>query len=105
VTRLDDGVLDVGSATRVKQPGMPALVWHVTELALGRAFTWEARSGGIVTIARHDISPADGGGSEVTLGIDQRGPIAWLLHLCFGGRTRRYVEAEARGLKRRAEVA
>jgi hypothetical protein len=104
VTRLDDGALDVGSAARVKQPGMPALVWRVTELALGRAFTWEARTGGMVTVASHDISPADGG-SAVTLSIDQHGPIAWLVHLCFGGRTRRYVEAEARGLKRRAEVA
>ena len=90
---------------RIKQPGMPPLVWQVTEFDdEGRSFTWTARSGGVITTGGHRVTESPGG-SVLELSIDQRGPLAPLVRAVLGGRTRRYVETEARSIKARAESA
>jgi uncharacterized protein YndB with AHSA1/START domain len=104
VEPLAAGGLAVGSGFRVGQPRMPALVWRVTALEPGRAFTWVARSPGIATTAVHEIEPADDGRSKVTLRVEQSGPLAGLLGWLTAGQTRRYVQMEADGLRRRAEA-
>jgi uncharacterized membrane protein len=104
VQRLDDGPLAVGSRAKVKQPRLPSIVWTVTELAPGKSFTWESRSPGALSIARHDIVPDESGhGSTVTLAVEQTGIIGGLVGGLLKGLTRRYVDTEAAGLKRRAE--
>src|SRR3954471_14486663 len=100
VERLEEGELRVGSSARIKQPALPRVVWTVTELVPGRSFTWEARSGGVHTKGIHTVE-ADGDGSRVTLGIDQRGPMSWLVTLLYARRTKRYVATEAEGLRSR----
>jgi uncharacterized protein YndB with AHSA1/START domain len=97
--------LVTGGRARVKQPGLPAMVWEVTSLDEGRQFTWEAATPGLRTVGEHRIDP-QGAGSRVTLGITQTGPLARLAALLYGRRTRRYVQAEADGLRARvmAEV-
>jgi hypothetical protein len=40
----------------------------------------------------------------VTLGVDFRGPLAWLVSRLYGKLTQRYIEMEAEGLKRRCET-
>ena len=104
VERLDQGELQVGSSARIKQPALPRIVWTVTEVVPGRSFTWEAHSGGVHTTAFHTIEP-DGDGSCVTLGIDQRGPMSWLVTLLYGRRTKRSVAMEAEGLRSQAVAA
>jgi uncharacterized membrane protein len=98
------GPMGPGARVRVKQPRFPAMTWNVTDWEPGEGFTWTASSAGVHTVASHRIEPA-GDGSLVTLSIDQRGPLAWLVALLAGGTTRRYVAMEAAGLKARAESA
>lgn len=106
VERLDSGKLRVGSSARVKQPGLPSLVWLVTALVPGRSFSWAARSAGVTTVAGHRVDAAGGGGGlTVTLSVRQTGLLAPLVALLASGRTRRYVQMEASGLKRWCEGA
>lgn len=100
VELLDDRPFAVGSRARVRQPGFPAVVWTVTELDEGRAFTWQARSPGVVSTGRHVVRPVSGG-SEVELGITQTGALAPLMRLVYGRTTRRFVQMEADGLRAR----
>lgn len=98
-------VLKVGSTVRLKQPRLPAMVWRVTEVEPGRSFDWTASSLGVTTEAGHRIEAMgdDRNRSRVTLSIAQTGPLAGLVGWLLGSQTRRYVELEAEGLKRRAE--
>lgn len=104
VEPLSDGPLAVGSRARVRQPRLPPVVWTVTDLSPGRSFSWESRTPGAVSTAVHEIEPtADGAASRVTLGVEQDGPLGRLVGRLLGGLTRKYVDMEAAGLKRRAE--
>jgi len=103
IHRLDSGPLGVGSRARVKQPKLPATVWTVTELEPGRAFVWVASSPGVRTEAAHRVAPS-GTGVTATVVLDQRGPLATVVAWFAGRLTRRYLEMEAAGLKRRAET-
>ena len=102
VTYVAGKRLAVGSRVRIKQPGLPALLWEVTEVTPLQSFTWQSRSRGIVTRASHYLSPGSAGGVTVRLGLQQSGPLAGLIGLLTGRRTRNYVRAE--GLKRRCEA-
>jgi uncharacterized membrane protein len=104
VRRLDDGPFGAGSRVRIKQPGIPALDWVVTELHPGTSFTWETTTAGVTIAAGHTIEPRAGGVS-VVLAVTQTGLLAPLLALLTGARTRRYVRLEAESLKRRCERA
>ena len=101
--RLDRSAFGIGSSVRIRQPKLKTMVWRVSEFQQGRLFTWETRSAGLSTVARHAIRPSEHGCS-VTLTIDQRGWLASLLKPLFMGLTQRYVEMEAQGLKKRCEL-
>jgi hypothetical protein len=102
VERVDGEPFGLGSRVRIKQPGFPKVEWEVHRFDLGRAFSWRATSPGLTTVAEHRIEP-HGDGSRVTLAVRQTGPLAGPLALLTSARTRRYVEMEAGGLKRRVE--
>lgn len=105
VERLDTGPLGVGSRARLKQPRLPVAVWEVTELEPGRSFTWVSHSALVTTTGEHVVMPVGGtsSGSLVRLVITQEGAMAGLAGRLAGSLTRRYLEMEAQGLKRRAE--
>ena len=90
--------LEVGARFRVKQPGLPLLVWTVTEVEPGRSFTWATSSPGVRTVGAHRLAPGADGGTDVVLSINQTGPAAALVALLTGRRTRRYLRLEADGL-------
>jgi uncharacterized membrane protein len=96
--------LTVGSRARIKQPGTPPLVWEVTSFEPGTSFTWRAKSLGITSVGSHKLRPVVGG-VQVTFGLHQTGPLAPIVQLFTGARTRRYVETEAASLKKRCEGA
>ncbi len=103
VSWLAGGGLARGSRARVRQPGMPALVWEVTDLEPGSSFIWRTASTGVTAIAFHRIRPVGSDKSELTIGVTQSGPLAGLVGLLSGRRTRRSIKLEADGLKRCAE--
>jgi uncharacterized membrane protein len=105
VRRLDDGPLRVGSRARVKQPGMPWLVWEVTELRDREAFTWAARSPGVRTAGVHRLRANPDGSTRITLELDQTGPLAGLVGALMGARSRRFLGMEAAGLKAASQAA
>ncbi|GAA2135074.1 SRPBCC family protein [Actinomadura napierensis] len=100
---LLDTPLAEGSRARVRQPGMPAAVWTVTAFTENENFTWRSRSPGVTTTGGHEVRPGPSGGTTVRLTLDQTGPLAPLIALLLGSRTRRYVTMEANGLKTAAE--
>ena len=104
VKRLEPGPLVLGASARIKQPGIPAMVWKVTELAEQESFTWEARAVGVVTTADHVLEDRDGGVTLV-LTVRQRGFLAGLVGRLFAERNRRYVEMEAAGHEACSEQA
>lgn len=106
VTRLialDDAELAVGRRFELKQPRMPKLVWVVTELRPGSGWSWEQRSPGGVTVARHDVVPISDGRTQVRQQIDQRGPVGVAVGVLMHRMTKRYLDLEAAGLKARSE--
>jgi len=95
----------VGNRAWVTQPRLGKNLWEVTEVEPGRAFTWRNSRPGLTTVGTHEVREVGSGRSELTLGIDISGPLAPLVALLEGRRSRRYVGLEAAGLKRGAETA
>jgi uncharacterized membrane protein len=108
VTRLvalDGPGIAVGKRFAIKQPRMPRLVWEVTEVDAGVAWTWVQRSPGGLTLASHDVIALSDGRARVHQLIDQRGPVGALVGVLMRRMTRRYLDLEAAGLKSRSERA
>lgn len=104
VERLDQGPLRVGSRARVRQPRLPVAVWEVTVLVPGERFAWVARGPGVVTTGTHIARDAGRPGlTNVTAVLDQEGPLGPVVGLLTARLTRRYLEAEVRGIKQRCE--
>jgi uncharacterized protein YndB with AHSA1/START domain len=104
VERLDGTTLESGGRVRIKQPGLPMLVWTVSEVEPGTSFTWRAASPGLTTVGTHRVEPVAGDRTAVTLGIHQSGLLSPILGRLITGRTKRYVQMEAEGLQHRAEL-
>jgi len=94
VRLAETGPLSLGARAHVKQRGLAAGDWTVTELDEGRVFVWESRQPGIRLVGRHAVSAEPGGGSRLTLGFEMTGALSGLVGLLLGRRTRRYVDLE-----------
>ncbi len=105
VRRLDDGALRVGSRARIKQRGLAAGEWEVSELVEGSTFTWASRQPGIRIVGRHQVSTDTDGTTRLTLGLEQTGWLSGLVSLLLGRKVREYVDLEAEALKAAAEAA
>lgn len=105
VERLDAAPFGVGSRARVRQPRLPTAIWTVAEFEPGRFFAWRAVTPGLTSVGGHRVEAAGEQAVRVTLSITWRGPLAPVIRLLWGRLSRRYVEMEAQGLKRRCEEA
>ncbi|WP_406830256.1 SRPBCC family protein [Pedococcus sp. KACC 23699] len=103
VRRLDDGPLRTGSCAKISQPKIPTVDYVVTELEPGTSFTWVSGGAAARTTARHVLEPLPGGGTHVTLSIEQTGWLGSLVGRLYRGITDRYLATEAAGLKARSE--
>src|SRR5436309_950529 len=103
VQHLDRAGLSLNARVHIKQPRLPPLIWRVTALEPGRSFDWITNSPGSTAVGRHHIRARDGG-SVVTLSLAQTGLLGSAVGRLLGKPSRRYVELEAQGLKRRAEA-
>ncbi len=103
IVPLDGPGIEVGNRFEIKQPRFPKLVWEVTDATPGSSWTWTQRSLGGTTLASHEVTERDDGGTLVHQSIDQRGPIGSLIGRVMRSLTRRYLDLEAQGLKTRSE--
>ena len=105
VTYVGTDHLALGARVRIKQPGTPPLIWEVAEFTPQESFTWRATSSGVSTVATHRLLAGPANGTTLQLGLHQTGPLAGLIALLIGNRTRRYMGMEAEGIKRTSEAA
>ncbi len=77
----------------------------MTALEPGRYFEWRFPAPGLLSIGGHRVDAAGDHASRVTLSLTWSGPLAPVIRLLFGKLSRRYVEMEAQGLKRRCEAS
>jgi carbon monoxide dehydrogenase subunit G len=105
VRLLEDGDLRVGSRAHVKQKGLKAGEWEVSELVEDRTFTWASKQPGVHIVARHTVSTDDDGTTHLTLVLEQSGWLSGLVTLTLGRKVREYVDLEAAALKAAAEAA
>ena len=103
VRPLDPGPLAVGNRAIVRQPKLLPARWQITELEEGRSFSWITRGPGILVTARHSIEDA-ANGTRATLSLDFSGPLGPLCARLTRGLNARYLDLEARGLKKHAEA-
>jgi carbon monoxide dehydrogenase subunit G len=103
--RLDDGELRVGSRAHVKQKGLAAGEWEVSELDEGETFRWTSRQPGVRLVGRHHVTPESDGTSRLTLELEQNGWLSGVVTLFWGRKVREYVDLEAEALKDAAEAA
>lgn len=103
VERVDNTPLTIGSKVRISQPRLSTAVWTVTALEHERYLEWQAPVPGLHSVGMHRIEPLTGESVRVTLAIRWSGVLAPVIRLLFGRLSRRYVEMEAQGLKRRSE--
>ncbi|MFU8875373.1 SRPBCC family protein [Micromonospora sp. SL4-19] len=104
VEPLDGPTLELGNRFRVRQPGLPPTVWRVCEVRHGASFQWDSHVPGVHTVAYHRVDRQPDGTTRISIGIQQRGALAWLVALLTAARTRRYLRMEATGLKAAAEA-
>lgn len=90
------GLAETGTGSRfaLKQPGIPKMVYEVTEWVPGERFTWVASFPGVRTVATHTIT-ATADGCVLKLGLAWEGPISGVVTRLFKQRTNRYVQIEA----------
>lgn len=93
---------EVGASYVVEQPGLPQATWTITDWRPGLGFTWESRAAGVRSTGRHDLS-ATAGGTTVRLSMEWTGPLAGLIRLLYGRKTRRYVSREIEALEMTTE--
>ncbi len=103
IEALDGPELAVGKRFAIKQPRLPRLVWTISALAPGAAWTWQQGPPGGLTRAVHEVVPLGPERTLVRQRIEQRGPIGNLVGALMRGLTRRYLALEAEGLKERCE--
>jgi uncharacterized membrane protein len=93
----------VGAHFAIKQPRLPEMVWEVIEVDAGRAWKWRTKSFGVTTVGWHEVAPLGDARAVARQGIDQHGPLAFVVGLFTARLTDRYLTMEARGLKSRSE--
>ena len=103
IEALDGPELAIGKRFAIKQPRLPRLVWEVSALEPGVAWTWQQSTPGGLTLAVHEVVPLGAERTSVRQRIDQRGPLGALVGALMRGTTRRYLAMEAAGLKARCE--
>jgi uncharacterized membrane protein len=102
VERLDDGPVQIGSRTRLAQPGLPRRVWTIEELDAPFRFAWATRLLGVRMVGIHELASAGEDRCELTLRVRLEGRGAGLLESLGGRSMARALAAENAGFARAA---
>jgi uncharacterized membrane protein len=87
------GPLKVGDTARVKQKGLAAGTWRVTEVEEQRVFAWESTQPGVRMVGRHVVRPVSGG-SRLELSFEMTGWLSGIFGALLAKKTRAYVDLE-----------
>ena len=99
---LDGQTLSLGGMARIKQPGMPSIVWKVSELVPGKSFTWECSRPGVKTVATHVLERIDDQRTELVVGSRLSGLLSTVLSWLIARRIEKFLRMEAEGLRERS---
>jgi hypothetical protein len=94
VRRARGGDLTLGESAHVKQRGLRAGEWTVTELEPGSVFAWESRQPGVRILGRHVVSPDTDAGSRLTLQLETSGWLSPVVGALLGRKICTYVDLE-----------
>jgi hypothetical protein len=94
VRRSGSRELAAGDSAHVKQRGLAAGDWTVTELDAGRSFAWESTQPGVRIVGRHLVGGEPDGGSRLTLQLEMTGALSGVMGVLLGRRSRSYVDLE-----------
>ena len=103
IERLDRGPVTLGSRARIKQPGLRALVWTVSQLDREKTFAWGTRVLGMSMTGGHHLEP-NGSGTTHTLSIEFSGMPASVLGPVLRRPILSTLTKENRGFKSAAEA-
>jgi uncharacterized membrane protein len=92
-----------GSRVRLKQPKLPEGVWDVTVWDAPSYFEWTQRTSGIASVAGHRVEALGDARSRLTLTLEMRGLLVFVVGLFYRNLTNDYIRREAEGMKRAAE--
>jgi carbon monoxide dehydrogenase subunit G len=101
---LNGREIEPGVRAKIKQPKLPTVTWTVDNVEPGRSFSWVNSNLGTKNVGIHEVEPTLNGGSRVTLTLKQSG-FFFALMPWIKSMSRRYMEMEARGLKKHSEAA
>lgn len=94
ITHLDVGPTMMGSRFRVRQPGLMAAEYVVTDWRPGAGFTWQVRSIGVTLTASHTLN-GRGGSTELRLSLEWTGRMASLHRALFTRKAQAFITREA----------
>ena len=94
---------NVGSRAEIRQPGMGAVVWTITEFEAGERFTWRGRASGLAMAATHVLS-REGDATRNRLRLEISGWVAWLFAPFVRRAVATALERENEGLRARCET-
>jgi uncharacterized membrane protein len=104
VRLLGEGPARRGSLVCIKQPGLAAHTWKISDWRPGEGFTWVASGLGLRSIALHSIDDL-GSGCVVRLQLQMDGWMAGIAARLYGRLIARAIRMEAEGLRARCEQA
>ena len=94
-----------GSRVRLKQPKLPEGTWDITVWDAPSYFEWTQKMTGATSVAGHRVEALEEGRARLTLTLEMRGFLIAIIGVFYKDLTNRYMDLEAKGMKRAAESA
>ena len=104
VELLTPAPITTGSRVRLKQPKLPEGTWDVTVWDAPSYFEWTQKANGATSVAGHRVEALDGGRARLTLTLEMRGLLISIIGRFYKDLTNRYMNLEAEGMRRAAEL-
>ena len=105
VELLTPAPITKGSRVRLKQPKLPEGTWDITVWDAPSYFEWTQKMTGATSVAGHRVEALGEGRARLTLTLDMRGFLIAIIGVFYKDLTNRYMDLEAKGMKRAAESA
>ncbi len=101
---LTPAPITTGSRVRLKQPKLAEGTWDITVWDAPSYFEWSQKMGGTTTVAGHRVEALEEDRARLTLTLDMRGLLVPVVAVFYRDLTNRYMNLEAEGMKRAAEI-